>query len=408
MSKTKKEGLDFGGEVVKADERLFQNPVFEQLMQAKSMTFASYCLTPLQMNMLIHIQEELQTVLIKSLDKLPKKRIITVPLYLKDFPHYKRDIKRFFGAVTELMEKNNVIRFQWRYSKNYPEIYKYFMLMDDEIKTDIHFAEGQLISCAAAVITAVYFIEGRNDALLVSLNPATLPFLIYYGLGVGSTVYNKEIALGFVSYYSKRIYQFISDWSTCCSIKDYDIKEFRKHLRVPESYTNRELCTRVLDVAKREINESNSLLSFDYALVYDPQYGIDTKRRKTANKIVFTIFKQQVSPDNERKNAIDRLNLLLDYIASSEKKCLCRSVAERAVDAKQDLKLSYKFTYYLGRLQNGKITESHCRATLLKIVRDMTGVDLRSQAHILHYELNRRKRSPVKISEPKLIANVNS
>ena len=79
------------------------------------------------------------------------------------------------------------------------------------------------------VITTVHNIKGTNRVAL-TLNPWAIPFLLYYGTGVGGTRYGKNIALTLRGNYTKRLYKII------CSQRDrreyyYSIDQFCKTWR---------------------------------------------------------------------------------------------------------------------------------------------------------------------------------
>ena len=71
----------------------------------------------------------------------------------------------------------------------------------------------EIETTGGSVITNIHNIKGTNQ-IMVNLNPWAIPFLIYYGVGVGGTRYSKGLALGLRGNYTKRIYKII------CSQRD--------------------------------------------------------------------------------------------------------------------------------------------------------------------------------------------
>ena len=87
----------------------------------------------------------------------------------------------------------------------------------------------QTVETFGVVITTVHNIKGTNRVAL-TLNPWAIPFLLYYGTGVGGTRYGKNIALTLRGNYTKRLYKII------CSQRDrreyyYSIDQFCKDQR---------------------------------------------------------------------------------------------------------------------------------------------------------------------------------
>lgn len=67
----------------------------------------------------------------------------------------------------------------------------------------------EIETTGGSVITNIHNIKGTNQ-IMVNLNPWAIPFLIYYGVGVGGTRYSKGLALGLRGNYTKRIYKIIA------------------------------------------------------------------------------------------------------------------------------------------------------------------------------------------------------
>lgn len=75
----------------------------------------------------------------------------------------------------------------------------------------------QTVETFGVVITTVHNIKGTNRVAL-TLNPWAIPFLLYYGTGVGGTRYGKNIALTLRGNYTKRLYKIIAANGTDGSI----------------------------------------------------------------------------------------------------------------------------------------------------------------------------------------------
>lgn len=144
--------------------------------------------------------------------------------------------------------------------------------------------EKEIETTGGSVITNIHNIKGTNQ-IMVNLNPWAIPFLIYYGVGVGGTRYSKGLALGLRGNYTKRIYKII------CSQRDrreyyYAISQFRKDLEIPEKHSNNDIDRKILRPAQERIKESGSDVWFDYELIC--KYPIKGRKPK-ADTIIFTI-----------------------------------------------------------------------------------------------------------------------
>lgn len=123
----------------------------------------------------------------------------------------------------------------------------------------------QTVETFGVVITTVHNIKGTNRVAL-TLNPWAIPFLLYYGTGVGGTRYGKNIALTLRGNYTKRLYKII------CSQRDrreyyYSIDQFCKDLEIPASYSNAQIDQKVLRPAQTRIKESEADVWFDYKFI---------------------------------------------------------------------------------------------------------------------------------------------
>lgn len=382
------------------------------IVQPKIMTQASYCLSKERMNMLVHIREELQIYLIKKLVGLDNDSLISVPLFLKDYPHYCRNIASFHDAVLELKDNSeNHVEFSWTYREDLDPLLRWmFGIEDKRGRKQTFYHDGDRIKRSLSIIDAVDFVEGRTDYVVVYLNRLAIPFLIYTGKGMGYTLLSRDAMLHFKSKYSMRLYEHLEEWANYCTTKVFPISELRYRLRLTAgSYDNNAMIrTKVLDVAKKEINEcSESSVVFDYKLEYDPEYGVyDGKGvKKTANVVVFTIRKKRKRTDRDELNYKVLVSVFRE-LADESVAYRCEKVARYCIDKHLDKKLISKFNYYGNKVNNGKMTREENKNTLLKIVREMTGFDLRSAEHIRNASIRERKLRAGSKKAPRLLGGV--
>jgi hypothetical protein len=87
---------------------------------------------------------------------------------------------------------------------------------------------------AGVLITTVRKIEGKSRIEL-TINQWAIPYLLYWGKGVGGTVFNKVIALTIRGEYPKRMYKLCKRWEDRGGFS-MPIKEFRQMMMLEDSY----------------------------------------------------------------------------------------------------------------------------------------------------------------------------
>lgn len=376
---------------------------FDTLMQSKSITFASYNYTRMQYNVLLHIKEELQTYLTKHPSDLDGIKAIVVPLYCTDYPHFRGDTKAFYLYMQEFINSNNGVVFNWKYDMHDETPITQWMRQYLERLRGIGIKHGEVISQSSVIMTHVFY--GTSSGTLgVAINPTIIPFLLYIGAGIDYTTYIRSVADSFKSFYSSRIYEMICDWSSLQPSYVISIDSFKAYFKLNKDYENRDLKRNILEVAKKEIAASSSPVKFTYEMKFDPQFVVQPKGRKApvsevssgrkmANTIVFYF---EYSDGNKllKKRTIDSLVLLFKGIADPQKISCCERLAVTVYENGQAKKIRSKFLYYNKRLSLQKCSKEYCRNVLLKVVRELTGTDLRSDKHIRNAMIQTKKNSP--------------
>ena len=210
------------------------------LIQPNNVTFGQYSVTEWQENLLTLISDQIQQHMTRE-KQLPKD--------LFNQPVVEDQMRRSRGEEQQEQSSERGYR---------------------------HDAEKLFLSLGASqyppdggnvgvVITTVHNIKGTNRVAL-TLNPWAIPFLLYYGTGVGGTRYGKNIALTLRGNYTKRLYKII------CSQRDrreyyYSIDQFCKDLEIPASYSNAQIDQKVLRPAQTRIKESEADVWFDYKFI---------------------------------------------------------------------------------------------------------------------------------------------
>ena len=221
---------------------LYIPPTEEEVMliQPNNVTFGQYSVTEWQENLLTLISDQIQQHMTRE-KQLPKDLFNQPVVEIKcDEAGGKNNKSKVLKEAIAMMRKN--FSFRW-------------------VHPNIH----QTVETFGVVITTVHNIKGTNRVAL-TLNPWAIPFLLYYGTGVGGTRYGKNIALTLRGNYTKRLYKII------CSQRDrreyyYSIEQFCKDLEIPASYSNAQIDQKVLRPAQARIKESEADVLFDYKFI---------------------------------------------------------------------------------------------------------------------------------------------
>ena len=136
-------------------------------------------------------------------------------------------------------------------------------------KVDISFTytrkDGKEEDVYTGLINTIRTVQ-ESDRIEVEISLWAIPFLLYWGKGVGGTIFNKLTALKLRSIYAKRLYKI------CSKYKDrggfvMELDELRNMLYLDGKYSAlKDLRKWVLDKAQAELKESADF-HFEYSLL---------------------------------------------------------------------------------------------------------------------------------------------
>lgn len=314
------------------------------LLQPNNMTFGQFSVSEWQDNILTLINEQLQK-------HMTKERPISVDLFGEPYVTIKCDEvggKNHKSLVLkesrDLMKK--VFTFRW-----------------------VHPATHRTIETSGVILTNIHNEVGTNYVRL-NFNKWAIPFLIYYGKGVGGTIYNKSIALSLRGDKTKRIYKIICSQADKTEY-DYPINQFRKDFELSPSLDNNYIKRAILDPALKRIKESDSEVWFDYVMF--TKYPKNNGRKPMADTIKFLIKSTKSvkgTDQGERNNTIYRwMYIAMEYDA-------------QATDAAFDIILKSPRTddiynrlrYWEDQITTGEKTTTHVKNSFRKMLRDDFGI----------------------------------
>lgn len=221
----------------KTKYELVKLPAYQ--METKNYTLGAYDYSEVQQNVITLIQEQLKAFMTKDAHEA-ELRVDSM-----GEPYVVIDCNRAVGGrnkqkVMDELDKMfaKPISFRWR-----------------------HPTWNKNIKTTCVIVTGYHDIEGTST-IKVNYNRWAIPFLIWYGRGVGGTIYDKTIALTLAGKYTKRIFKLV------CSYRDktsysYDIETFRKDFALPASYKTAQI-KKILNTAKADIDATNSDVTFDW------------------------------------------------------------------------------------------------------------------------------------------------
>lgn len=319
------------------------------LLQTNNVTFGKFSISEWQDNILTLINEQLQKHMYG--DATLQTDLFGEPYVdiMCDDVGGKNNKAKVINEARELMKK--VFSFRW---------------VDPEVHRTVE-------SCGV-IITTIHNEVGTNK-LRLNFNKWAVPFLLYYGKGVGGTRYSKNIALSLPGDKTKRIYKLI------CSQQDqteyyYPIEQFRHDFEISGSYTNATIKKHILNPARDRIKESASPVWFDYEMI--TRYPKNNGRKPMADTIVFKIKNTKAVHGSSQKTRNNTIYRWITFAMGSD---------HQGIDAAFDTILASDRTddffnrlcYWEDQIAAGEKTTEHVKNSILKVLRDDYGIRPRTE-----------------------------
>ena len=310
-------------------------------LQPNNVTFGQYDINPIQENILTCIADALQKHMQRKIDfqrDIFNQPFVTINC---DDAGGENNKAKVIAAAKGLAKKP--FEFRWQHPTTKKEIDTY-----------------------GTIISTIHDNKGTNRVDL-NFNIWAVPFLIYYGTGVGGTRFNKMTALTLRGKYTKRIYKII------CSQRDrtlyeYPIEQFRKDMKIGKSYDNTKIRTQILEVAKEEINASSSDVHFDYKLVCKyPKKGRKPKA-DYINLYIKPVNKREITGTNvvEYNFVYERIKKALDFPTDNRPV----QAMERILNAAKLHDVYERIGYYEDKINAGEMTPAHVQNCIKKLLRE--------------------------------------
>lgn len=176
----------------------------------------------------------------------------------------------------------------------------YWNAIDDMRKKDFEFewlrpTDNRQIKSKGSLITTIHDIK-QTSRIEITINKWAIPYLLYWGKGVGGTIFNKTIALTLKGEYTKRLYKLCKRWEDKGGFS-MSIDEFRKMMMLENKYPLlADLKKWVLDTSKERM-QNDSDVYFNYSL--DKVGG-----SRSYNMLHFTIHGNNKRKPKEKKTEL--------------------------------------------------------------------------------------------------------
>ena len=328
--------------------KLTENEIM--MIVPNNVTFGQYYITEWQENLLTIISDKLQKHITRE-QEIPRD-LFNQPYVeiICDDAGGRNNKSKVKEEVKDLCKK--AFKFSWLH----PEIHK-------------------TVESNGVIITTCHDIKGSNKMIL-TLNLWAIPFLLYYGIGVGGTRYNKAIALSLRGNYTKRLYKIV------CSQQDrneyyYPIEKFRDDFQIPEKYTNFDLERMILKPSRERIQDSGSHVWFEYELIC--KYPVKGRKPK-ADTIFFRI--KTLHPKEAGGVRQQEYMFVYNWI----KRAMGHPSNDSALQAVEKITALGRLTdvyerccYYDDRVVSGKQAMDHAQNSLLKMLREEFKIDQKKE-----------------------------
>lgn len=324
-------------------EITFKPPTQEEIMliQPNNVTFGQYHVTEWQEDFLTLVSDKLQKHMTRKEDfptdlfGQPYVEIIT-----SEITGNNKNKTKVLAELKELRTKT--FSFKW-----------------------LHPRMGKQIETSGVMITTVHNVKGK-DLITANINPWAIPFLLYYGVGVGGTRFSKLKALTLRGNYTKRLYKII------CSQRDraeyyYPIDAFKKDMEIPETKTNAQLRRDILEPSKERIKESCQDVWFDYEMICRaPLKG----RKPKDDTIVLKIHTSAASKEGGNKGEMWYFvyRWMVNCYGSDNPKA--QDITDKLSNRGELQTVYERAGYYDDKVTAGEMTIAHAANALKKMLRE--------------------------------------
>lgn len=208
------------------------------LIQPNKVTTARYNYTAREEDILTLMVDAIQSHMTR--DRIIQRDLFNQPMIVIDTKDVGSKHKSDYLKAAELLRKKD-FSFEWKNPK-----------------------DGKTRKTVGSLIAAHHDVR-QTSIIEITINTWAIPYLLYWGKGIGGTIYNKTIALTLKGQYAKRLYKLCKRWEGKGGFS-MSIEDFRKMLHIENKYIlNGDLKKRVLEKSKKQLKEKADIY-FEYSL----------------------------------------------------------------------------------------------------------------------------------------------
>lgn len=331
-----------------------------KILQPKSVAFGRYQLTEWQENVMTLIMEQLQGYMSKSLSLLKPDLLGEITVRIDTSGVAGDDKKKALAQIEKMMD----YKFEFWWQNN---------LAPHGTKK---------VETKGIIISTIHNYVGTSYVDLV-INKWAIPFLLYYGPGIGASRYRKQIALTLPGKYTKRLYKILSGYIDRGQF-DFPIDSLKREFEIPDSYTNAQIKRSIVNPAVKAINDYDPDLRVEAEFTTRGLRKATDKKKPSLDTVHFTIGPKTEqdsgaslpSEDEQEAVCIAFLSPLLEEPYRGRLTAYARQWRLHG-----DIGFVYaKIRYYEQMMRSGRMTPAKMRNFLLKAISEETGIKLRRQS----------------------------
>lgn len=332
----------------------FRPPTDEQIMliQPNNVTFGAYSLTQWQENVMTLIQEALQK-------HMSREKEFNRDLFGQPYVTVKCEEAGGHGNKPKvLIETKRMLDIKFSFKWVHPEIHR-------------------TIETTGVLIQNVHDIK-NSDQITITLNPWSIPFLLYYGVGVGLTKFDKLTALSLPGKYTKRIYKIMCSKAGYKTDYFYDIEQFKKDFELNPNMKWAQIKQSIIEPARKSIFEAGMSTYFDYDVItHKPD-----KTKPVAKTIVFKIVNHEIKKEKLAVNSKARMyiyNWLLNAFKEWDKpedQRIAMKYADMLMDDDEMLEqVKSRIEYYDDQISKNGMPKQKAYNSIKKMLREDFGLE---------------------------------
>ncbi len=329
------------------------------ILQPKSSILGKYSFGEWQEDIMTLIMEQLQGRMSTSLSALKQDVIGEITLRVDCSVIAGDDKKKILGEIDKMMK--DPFEFWWQ--------------------SDLAPSGTAKVETKGVLISTYHNYVGTSYVDLV-INKWALPFLLYFGRGIGANRFRRDAALVMSGRYTKRLYKLLAGYVDRGSY-DYPIAAMRTDYKIPESYTTASIKRSIIEPAVKQINAyaEDFEIEAEFRTMH-PELG--AKKKQAFDTIHFTIRStapESVFNGQEQKNDSEVLGEVYSYLSSlvdsgirSKLLKICETWSRHG-----DLRFVYsKILYYDKMMKKQLMTRDKMKNYLFKALESETHVQLRT------------------------------